>query len=151
MQINKRQLRVLLILLSIELIYGCAHQKAKENISRGLIKDIYGAVNERNWEKARTYFHDNFTDHRYPPGPGNNAEAVIKTVQEFVEKNPGTTFTVLQELADGNLIAGRIQFTTFGPAGDSTTYCNYDFYSIKDGKLLEMWFSTSRVPVFTTP
>jgi predicted SnoaL-like aldol condensation-catalyzing enzyme len=140
-------MKALLLSLFVILFAGLTSCQPDEKENQKIVSQLYTAINNHDWDLALSYLHENFTDHRFPPSPDNSPEAVIGILKEYLEKNPKTKFIVLQELIDGDQTAARVKFTLYDANGDSTVYCNYNFYSIKDGKLLDMWFTTAKLPV----
>lgn len=76
-----------------------------------------------------------------PHAPATEGPAGMRQVAEtFWDNFPDATFTILDVLADGNLVALHIRLqATYRPNGNPISIAGMGLYRIADGQIVESW------------
>jgi len=120
-----------------------AVSEAQEAKNKELVLNFYNMIfNEHKVEEA----FEKYTDPRYiqhnPMAP-SGANAAIKFLKPFLEKNPGYSSDVKRALADGDLVMLH-SHVTMGP--DDRGSAVVDIFRVEDGKVVEHWDVIQSVP-----
>jgi len=96
-----------------------------------------------------------FVDRSLLPGQEPDRESYKQSVVEMLSAFPNTSFTVEEQIAEGNVVASRYtgtsihqgEFIGVAPTGQETTYTGMTFHYIIGGKIAEEWSESENLDV----
>src|SRR5215208_3090189 len=96
-----------------------------------------------------------FVDRSLLPGQGPTREDFKRSVAEIVDAMPATSFTILEQVAEGDTvvtkyrqrIVSRGEFMGVPPTGDELTAEGISIHRISGGKITEEWSILDASPV----
>lgn len=99
------------------------------------------ALNEKDWEKTKSYMGDHYTQHN--PNAVDGYEGLHNHIKMLKEKFPQNHGDIKQVLADGDLVALHVHSKrTPGSRGNAVV----DIFRLKNGKVVEHWDVVQAVP-----
>ena len=119
-----------------------ADQEAMEASNAAIAIAFYkAALNEKDWEKTKSYMGDHYTQHN--PNAIDGYEGLHNHVQMLKDKFPLNHGEIKQVLADGDLVALHVHSKR---TPDSRGNAVVDIFRLKDGKVVEHWDVVLAVP-----
>jgi len=96
--------------------------------------------NARQINRIEQFVVPNYVGHE-PHAPATHGPAGMRQVaQTFWDNFPDATFTILDVLAEGDLVALHVRFqATYRPTGHPITIMGMGLYRIVEGKIAESW------------
>jgi len=96
-----------------------------------------------------------FVDRSLLPGQAPDRESYKRSVVEMLSAFPNTSFTVEDQIVEGNVVASRYagtsihqgEFIGVAPTGEETTYTGMTFHYIVAGKIAEEWSESENLDV----
>jgi len=114
---------------------------------KGVVRDLYSAVNTGDFERMRNIMADDFVEHEELEGLEQNSEGVLQFFGALRAAFPDLRMNVEEMIAEGDLIAIRATLTgtqegeLFGvPAKGNRIEVSFaDFFRVRDGRVAEHW------------
>ena len=124
------------------LTYSADNQEAIEEQNKKIAIEFYNAaLNEKNWEKTRSFIGDRYVQHNLfaIDGP-EGLKAHIEFLKRDFPKNHGE---IKHVLADGDLVALHIHCRR---SPEMLGYAVVDIFRIEKGKVVEHWDVVQEIP-----
>lgn len=114
---------------------------------KGLVRRLYAAVNEGDFETMRDLMTDDVVEHEEMPGFEQNKDGVIQFFGMMRQAFPDLSMNVDDTLAEADKVAVRVtmtgthrgEFMGMPATGNRVSVALIDFFRIRDGKVAEHW------------
>lgn len=118
-------------------------EKARLARNKKVVLAFYDqAINKKDFEAARKYMGDTYTQHN--PTAVDGAEGLRVWLAEFKRTFPDLRAEVKRVIAEGDYVVLHVHGTSGGPHEHGTAVV--DIFRVKDGKLVEHWDVIQAIP-----
>jgi steroid delta-isomerase-like uncharacterized protein len=115
--------------------------------NKGLVRRFLEAQAKGDLETLDGLMASDFVDRSVLPGQGPTREDYKRSVVEMLEAFSNTSFTVEEQIAEGDFVASRFTgksvhrgtFLGVAPTGEETSYSGMTFHRVVEGKIAEEW------------
>ncbi len=122
--------------------YSADSQEAIEEQNKQIVIEFYNAaLNEKNWEKTKSFIGDRYVQHNLHASDGpEGLKAHIEFLKRDFPKNHGE---IKHVLADGDLVALHIHCQR---SPEMRGYAVVDIFRVENGKVVEHWDVVQEIP-----
>jgi predicted SnoaL-like aldol condensation-catalyzing enzyme len=122
--------------------YSADNQEAIEEQNKQIAIAFYNAaLNEKNWEKAKSFIGNRYVQHNLAAIDGPEG---LKAHIEFLKRDfPNNRGEIKHVLADGDLVALHIHCRR---SPELRGYAVVDIFRIENGKVVEHWDVVQEIP-----
>lgn len=122
--------------------YSAESQEAIEEHNKQIAIEFYNAaLNEKNWEKAKSFIGNRYIQHNlYAINGPEGLKAHIEFLKRDYPKNHGE---IKHVLADGDLVALHIHCQR---SPEMRGYAVVDIFRVENGKVVEHWDVVQEIP-----
>ncbi len=122
--------------------YSADDQTAIEEQNKKIVIEFYNAaLNEKNWEKTRSFIGNRYVQHNLHAADGpEGLKAHIEFLKRDFPKNHGE---IKHVLADGDLVALHIHCQR---SPEMLGYAVVDIFRVENGKVVEHWDVVQEIP-----
>jgi predicted SnoaL-like aldol condensation-catalyzing enzyme len=120
--------------------------------NKQIIRDLFVFFNEHEVDEYYPYLHEDYVQ-KYPPPPAPGIEGDAMVVDAWRSAFPDYRFILEHQIAEGDWVANRYRFrgTHLGefaghpPTGRDIEVVFMDQLLLKDGKILENWWTADQI------
>jgi predicted SnoaL-like aldol condensation-catalyzing enzyme len=123
-------------------VFAAEGQEATEERNKQLVIDFYNAaLNEKNWDKARTFIGNRYVQHNLNAIDGPEG---LRAHIEFLKREfPNNRGEIKRALADGDLVALHIHNRRSPELRGNAVV---DLFRVENGKVVEHWDVVQAIP-----
>jgi predicted SnoaL-like aldol condensation-catalyzing enzyme len=122
--------------------FSADSQESIEERNKQIVIEFYNAaLNEKNWEKTRSFIGDRYIQHNLHASDGPEG---LKAHIEFLKRDfPNNRGEIKHVLADGDLVALHIHCRR---SPEMRGYAVVDIFRVENGKVVEHWDVVQEIP-----
>ncbi len=122
--------------------YSADSQETIEENNKQIVIEFYNAaLNEKNWEKTKSFIGNRYVQHNLSASDGPEG---LKAHIEFLKRDfPNNHGEIKHVLADGDLVALHIHCQR---SPEMRGYAVVDIFRVENGKVVEHWDVVQSIP-----
>lgn len=122
--------------------YSADTQEAIEESNKQIVIEFYNAaLNEKNWEKTKSFIGNRYIQHNLNASDGPEG---LKAHIDFLKRDfPNNHGEIKHVLADGDLVALHIHCQR---SPEMRGYAVVDIFRVENGKVVEHWDVVQEIP-----